>query len=296
MAAGEPRSLEHPDAAAQDPNSPPTVSGTSLAPGTGVAAGMVIPGLVSKDSLPAFVEMIKVDLSREWLQGRPVNVESYLESFPELGTVETVPAELILAEYEVRSRAGESVELAQFEQRFPHQAEALRKLIDQQTSEQATASMLGQLSETTARAHRVPLSPARDPKAAPTLPKRFGRYRVLEQLGQGAMGTVYLVRDTQLHRCVALKVPHVRPGDAQGPDRSSGTGPILPRGACRSDPPPSQPLPGIRCWSNRWDALPDHGVHQGTTALPVRRPQSAARPPMGGRFGAKARPGLAGGP
>ncbi len=28
------------------------------------------------------------------------------------------------------------------------------------------------------------------------------------------MGTVYLVRDTQLHRQVALKVPHVRPGDA----------------------------------------------------------------------------------
>src|SRR5262249_42878811 len=78
----------------------------------------------------------------------------------------------------------------------------------------------GQLGEMTARMHNRPLSLAADAKAAPALPRRFGRYRVLEQLGQGAMGTVYLVRDTQLNRQVALKVPHVRTSDVDGtPDR-----------------------------------------------------------------------------
>src|SRR5688572_6316390 len=67
----------------------------------------------------ALVEMVKIDLERNWQRGRRVAVESYLRDFPELGTTDTVPADLLQAEYEVRRQHGEDVEPAAFAERFP---------------------------------------------------------------------------------------------------------------------------------------------------------------------------------
>ena len=47
-------------------------------------------------------------------------------------------------------------------------------------------------------------------EAEDRLPERFGRYTVTGLLGKGGFGTVYLARDDELHRKVAIKVP--RPG------------------------------------------------------------------------------------
>src|SRR5580700_9489511 len=55
--------------------------------------------------------------------------------------------------------------------------------------------------------------------APAVLPERIGRYRVEKFLGKGGFGLVYLARDEQLSRPVAVKVPHpdrvARPEDAE---------------------------------------------------------------------------------
>ncbi|MBI4614155.1 MAG: protein kinase [Planctomycetes bacterium] len=59
------------------------------------------------------------------------------------------------------------------------------------------------------------------PATPPGAPERLGRYEVLRELGRGATGTVYLVRDPELDRLVALKLLRQGPGatDARATSR-----------------------------------------------------------------------------
>ncbi len=139
----------------------------------------------------------------------------YVARYPLLGSVEQLPRDLIVCEYHARRRYGDRPTHAEYLDAFgaihPDLAKQLQAIDDGTAADSNRAS--GQPEEH-GLGRMVPVG-----EAPPSeLPRRIGRYRIERVLGKGGFGLVYLAHDDQLHRPVAIKVPHARlvacPADA----------------------------------------------------------------------------------
>ena len=149
-------------------------------------------------SLVRQIDDVCTKFENAWKAGQQPSIADYVSDVE-------VPAnellrELLFIDVAYRVRSGE-IPVAATYASIPNAAMFVDEVLRTAPSAHAEDTSDLQAGET-AQAAEV----KRDPDD--TCPQRVGRYRTVELLGEGAFGTVYLARDEQLNRSVAIKVLH----------------------------------------------------------------------------------------
>lgn len=145
------------------------------------------------------LELIKIDLEYRWKNGEHRLVEEYLVEFPEIGSVDDLPVELIEEEIICRQRFAANPEYSEFEKRFPNRASRFQSLINSPDSKKKTVkkSLSTLINEQTAANGHTEVDSNK---------VLVDRFEIKDKLGHGAFATVYRAWDRSLQRPVAVKI------------------------------------------------------------------------------------------
>ena len=169
-----------------------------------------------KDSPRKLWDKIRAKRRDAWKAGKFVRVETIVKQLPALASDMHVLAEAAFQEFCLREEQGEKPQPSDFIKRFPACAGALKQLFAKHLNVAAGGSGVTDTVEfpeadSTFSGVRIPEGELDEDKRTDK-GKRFERYVIVEQIGYGAMGVVYLARDMRLNRPVALKLPRFSSG------------------------------------------------------------------------------------
>ena len=174
-----------------------------------VKIGQFLPAEDHPDRKQVLVALIKLDQECRWEAGQRKVLEEYFKEWPELAEKSETVGELLKAECITMILVGEMPTAEELIARFPeiYGDIDLQAIQDELTPADRPKNgedvgNAGRLAET--RAHVVASKKDLSPLPEGT---RLDQYTIQSVLGQGSMGTVYLARDEELDRQVAIKVP-----------------------------------------------------------------------------------------
>lgn len=156
------------------------------------------------------ITVLREDIHRRWRLQEPIPLEGYVAKVHGLRGNPSAVVQLVETEFRSRAECGEQPLVSEYTERFPAMAETIKiallkstdfsnldRTVQDESHEQKSHADSG-FPDTVGTPLPVPL---------PESPV-VERYRLISSLGSGSFGEVHLAFDEELHREVAVKIPH----------------------------------------------------------------------------------------